>query len=126
MSQNENLSNWLGCLPPGIAWEELWAIPGSHHSATSLYPPSFVKRHLWRFARTQNFDIAEQLRMGVRFFDLRVQMAVAVDGMWSTIEKGQKEPCIAHYFVNEARSLRRRRWLDGECEPFARRRLPTG
>ena len=43
-------------------------IPGTHDSATSKCPP------LIEFsARTQSLTIGDQLRAGIRFFDMRVK-----------------------------------------------------
>ncbi|XP_067002810.2 PI-PLC X domain-containing protein 2 [Anabrus simplex] len=86
-----NLENWMSCLPEEICRSVPiihLAIPGSHVSASytidmgSAVSPdcqtlvttvgSLIKPLLLKWAVTQSSSIAEQLRTGVRYLDLRV------------------------------------------------------
>lgn len=54
--------NWMGFLPDGVRLHQL-TIPGTHDSG-SLYGGALVK--------TQDLSIADQLRAGVRYLDVRI------------------------------------------------------
>lgn len=63
VSQETSLSDWMASLDDQLALSEL-AIPGSHDAAASHALADFS-------GACQDSSIAEQLRFGVRFFDLR-------------------------------------------------------
>ena len=58
----DHLSNWMESISDNIPLRKI-VIPGSHDSGT--------KGMLWPW-QTQKYDIAEQLELGIRYFDIRV------------------------------------------------------
>lgn len=58
----DHLSNWMESISDNILLRKI-VIPGSHDSGT--------KGMLWPW-QTQKYDIAEQLELGIRYFDIRV------------------------------------------------------
>jgi len=61
---SEALSHWMSFVKDETLLKRV-AIPGSHDSGTKDMP--------W-YSRTQDKSVAEQLRMGIRYFDLRVKI----------------------------------------------------
>lgn len=59
-------SGWLSAIPDDMMVCNI-SIPGSHDAATATFDMAIVRK----FARTQVLTIADQLRHGVRAFDLR-------------------------------------------------------
>jgi 1-phosphatidylinositol phosphodiesterase len=66
ITPRQNLSRWMGALPDDLLISRL-AIPGTHDSA-SLRESGFS----FGFAKTQDSNLGEQLKLGVRFFDIRL------------------------------------------------------
>ena len=56
---------WMACVPQNIFLHK-FSVPGSHDS-----PTSSVTALLSNYSKTQDITIAEQLKLGVRAFDLR-------------------------------------------------------
>lgn len=88
----EDLENWMGKLPPELKTVPIinLAIPGSHDtmsygikSKAPVAPDAepiveslnkFVPCVVKRWAVTQRYDVVDQLKSGVRYFDLRICM----------------------------------------------------
>lgn len=58
-----DLATWMGAVPDG-AWLSALTVPGTHDSCARSNVP---------FVRTQYLSIAQQLALGLRFFDLRLR-----------------------------------------------------
>ncbi|KAF2883348.1 hypothetical protein ILUMI_22850 [Ignelater luminosus] len=90
---SEDLENWMTNLPPKLRTIPLiyLAIPGSHDSMTSSITTSsklapdaenflqqmkflgpLLRFIMARWSKTQDYDMLEQLKAGIRYFDLRV------------------------------------------------------
>ncbi|CAI2357828.1 unnamed protein product [Caenorhabditis sp. 36 PRJEB53466] len=115
------MADWMGRLPPSIRQKPLSTIciPGSHdtgaywfnmhmdyaHDQSFLryirrFKCGFVKRIVKRWAETQEKGAEKQLLAGVRFFDLRIELAIdgssnsSPDG--STMDDSRKSCFIVH------------------------------
>ncbi len=65
-SENDEYADWMGTLSDNLYLSEI-NIPGSHDSAAEYIFPSY-------FLQTQDTGITEQLKMGVRYLDIRVEL----------------------------------------------------
>lgn len=65
ISTRQDLSSWMAPVPDSLLISQM-TIPGTHDSASLFDGPSFG------FAKTQDLGLDDQLKLGVRFFDIRL------------------------------------------------------
>ena len=73
-------SDWMAHLEDSLPLRDVKALPGTHNSGTAFCcqrAPGF-HRLAWPWARCQSATIEEQLRFGVRWFDLRWQSKATI------------------------------------------------
>lgn len=68
----EKNANWMSRVPDSMNIEKL-SIPGTHDTATYSFKGLYflVADIIDFFARTQRWDLTEQMKAGIRYFDLR-------------------------------------------------------
>jgi len=90
-----------------MSFRDKWCLLGTHHSAIarSRYGPAFIP---FEWARCQTLRIDEQLNIGVRVFDIRVQ--------------GTQKAWISHYFCSDvtlSKCLKiMHKWLEENSREF--------
>lgn len=104
--QEGHLSGWMGASYEAIKTKplnRLW-IPGSHDTGTyGAHPNKFASG----FVRAQQVSTYDQLKLGVRYLDIRARLE---DGEWKTYHGGYKAEPLANVLSDIARFLSEYDW----------------